>query len=314
MSALNLFAMPRNSRSGTLRIALMILALVLLVAALSSPEFLTRQNLSNVMAQTAPLVLASVGQMMVIVTGGLDVSNGAVVSLTTTLVAMPYPAAMTFSIALLAALSIGLINGFGVARLNVHPIIMTLATMSFAQGLALLLRPIPGGDVPSWLTALVNGDVAGVPLSLFWIGVPVAAAAWLLYRRPFGVHLFAAGGSAENARLNGINTQRIIIAAYLLSSLFAFIAGLYLAGRLSSGDAKVGNAFNLDSVTAVALGGAQLSGGVGSLLGTVVGALLVSLIGNAMNLSNISAFIQIGVKGLLLLAVVSLQRRKEIGL
>lgn len=314
MSKPSFLATPRNSRNGTLRIALVILAAVIVIASLSSSEFMTAQNISNIISQTAPLVLASVGQMMVILTGGLDVSNGAVVSLTTTLIAMPYPQPATFTLALVVALSIGLVNGFGVARLNVHPIIMTLATMSFAQGLALLLRPIPGGDIPVWLTTIVNGNVAGIPMALLWIAIPLALAAWLLYRRPFGVHLFAVGGNADNARLNGIKTERIIIAAYVLSSLFAFVAGLYLAGRLSSGDAKVGNAFNLDSVTAVALGGVQLSGGVGSLLGTVVGALLVSLIGNAMNLSNISAFIQLGVKGALLLAVVSLQRRKEIGL
>lgn len=314
MSVLTLLSTPSNSRSGTLRVAILILLVVLVVATVSSQEFLTTQNLVNVISQTAPLILASIGQMIVIVTGGLDVSNGAVVSLTTTLVAMPYSQPVNFGLALLAALTIGWVNGIGVAKLNVHPIIMTLATMSFAQGLALLLRPIPGGNIPSWLTKMVNGDLMGTPFALLWIVLPVAFASWLLYRRPFGVHLFAAGGNAENARLNGIKTQRIIMAAYLLSSLFAFIAGLYLAGRLSSGDAKVGNAFNLDSVTAVALGGVQLSGGVGSLLGTVIGAMLVSLIGNAMNLSNISAFIQIGVKGLLLLAVVSLQRRKEIGL
>lgn len=314
MSVLNLLTAPRNSRSGNLRFAFAILAVLVVIATASSPEFFTAQNIQNVIAQTAPLILASIGQMMVVVTGGLDVSNGAVVSLTTTLVAMPYNDAVNLSLAFGAALMIGLVNGYGVARLNVHPIIMTLATMSIAQGFALLLRPIPGGDVPAWLIGAVNGNLGIIPGSLFWVVVPACAAAWLLYRRPFGVHLFAAGGNAENARLNGIKTQRIIIAAYVLSSLFAFIAGLYLAGRLSSGDAKVGNAFNIDSVMAVALGGVQLSGGVGSLLGTVIGALLVSLIGNTMNLSNISAFVQLGVKGLLLLAVVSLQRRKEIGL
>lgn len=314
MSVLNLLSAPRNSRSGNLRFTFAILAVLVAIAAFSSPEFFTAQNVKNVIAQTAPLILASIGQMMVVVTGGLDVSNGAVVSLTTTLVAMPYHDAINLSLAFGAALMIGLANGYGVARLNVHPIIMTLATMSIAQGIALLLRPIPGGDVPAWLIGAVNGNLWAIPGSLLWIVVPACAAAWLLYRRPFGVHLFAAGGNAENARLNGIKTQRIIIAAYVLSSLFAFIAGLYLAGRLSSGDAKVGNAFNIDSVMAVALGGVQLSGGVGSLLGTVIGALLVSLIGNTMNLSNISAFVQLGVKGLLLLAVVSLQRRKEIGL
>jgi ribose transport system permease protein len=314
MKALTILAMSRDSRDGALRVSIAIFLAMLIIAATTSSEFLTGQNIGNLISQTAPLVLASVGQMMVILTGGLDVSNGAVMSLTTTIVALPYAKPLTLFLALGAALLIGAINGIGVTRLGVHPIVMTLSTMSFAQGLALLLRPIPGGDVPAWLSAGVNGSLAGIPFAVLWIVLPVAAAAWLLYRRPFGLHLFAAGGNADNARMNGIKTDRVIVSAYMLSSLFAFFAGLYLAGRLSSGDSKVGVAFNLDSVTAVALGGVQLSGGVGNLFGTIIGALLVSLIGNAMNLSNVSAFIQVAVKGLLLVVVVSVQRRKEIGL
>lgn len=314
MSALNILAVPVNSRNGTLRISLVIFLALCVLAAATSSEFLTSQNIANLISQTTPLVLAAVGQMIVIVTGGLDVSNGAVMSLVTTIVAMPYADTLTIPLALLAALAIGWINGLGVTKLRVHPIVMTLSTMSFAQGLALLLRPVPGGEVPHWLTASANGSVAGIPYATLWIVIPVAAASWLIYRRPFGLHLFATGGNADNARMNGIKSDRIVIWAYVLSALFAFIAGLYLAGRLSSGDSKVGLPFNLDSVTAVALGGVQLSGGVGSIAGTVIGALLVSLIGNAMNLSNVSAFIQVAVKGLLLIVVVSVQRRKEIGL
>jgi ribose transport system permease protein len=147
-----------------------------------------------------------------------------------------------------------------------------------------------------------------------WIAIAVVAGVLLLHRSRFGLHLFATGGNIENSRLNGVKTQRVIVLAYVLCSLFACFTGLFLAGRLSSGDPKVGAVFSLDSVTAVALGGISLAGGIGSAAGAIIGSLLVGMISNTMNLINVSAFVQSVIKGLLLLAVVTVQRRKQIGL
>ncbi|WEJ08382.1 ABC transporter permease (plasmid) [Sinorhizobium sp. M103] len=224
------------------------------------------------------------------------------------------PAFMRILLCIAVATAFGLVNGYGVARLNVHPIIMTLATMGIGQGLALIILPIPGGRVPDWLSTSVAGSIGPVPNTLVWLIVASLVAAWILYRRPFGLYLFAAGGNEFNARMNGVPVERTIINAYVLSALFACAAGMFLTGRLASGDPKGGATFGIESVTAVALGGVHLAGGIGSVFGTVVGAAILGLINNVMNLANVSAFLQSVAKGGLLLVLVVSQRRKTIGL
>jgi ribose transport system permease protein len=304
----------QNYRTGARHLSLLVLMAAIVLVAYSSNLFLSIANLSNLSSQIAPLLIASLGQTLVILTGGLDISNGAVIGLVTGLLVLDAPQWEAVTLAIGAAGVIGLVNGIGIAYFEVHPIIMTLSTMSFVQGLALIVIPVPGGVVPSWITACVVGDVAGIPLSLFWILGWSAFGGWILYRTRFGLHLFSIGGNATNARLNGVNTQRCVVAVYMLSALFAAAAGVFLAGRIASGDANVGATYGLDTITAVALGGTQLSGGIGSLGGTIIGTVLVGVMANGMNLTNVSAFLQTVLKGVLLLAVVCVQRRKEIGL
>jgi ribose transport system permease protein len=313
-SYLNLWRTDPNSRAGTLRISATVLLVVFLAALCTAPHLIAADNLSNLVSQSAPLLISTVGQALVIITGGLDISVGSVISLTTAICSFTLPAGLQFLLAGVMAVTVGLVNGIGIARLKVHPIIMTLSTMSICQGAALLLRPVPGGTVPGFLTTLVAGSIAGIPNALLWVVIVAGVGYVTLHRTRFGLHLFAIGGSEESARLNGVNVERATLAAYVLCSLFACVAGLFLAARLSAGDATAGNVFSLDSVTAVALGGIRLSGGIGNMIGATIGALLIGLIGNSMNLLNISAFLQTVVKGVLLLAVVCLQPRKNIGL
>ena len=303
-----------NHRTGARHLSFLVLAGAVILIALSSNLFLSPANLSNLVSQIAPLLIASLGQTMVILAGGLDISNGAVIGLVTGLLVLDLPQWQTIALAIGAASAVGLVNGVGVAYLRVHPIIMTLASMSFVQGLALLVRPVPGGVVPPWIPAAVIGDIGGVPYSLIWIILGASISGWILYRTRFGLHLFALGGDVTNSLLNGVQVRRTMVFAYVLSALFAAAAGIFLAGRIASGDAYVGGSYGLDTITAVALGGTQLSGGIGSLAGTIIGAVLLGVIGNGMNLTNVSAFLQTVVKGLLLLAVVCVQRRREIGL
>jgi ribose transport system permease protein len=303
-----------DQRTGARHLSFVVLLAVGVAASLFSRLFLSGTNLGNLATQVTPLLITSIGQTLVILTAGLDISVGAVVGITTAILVLDLPWWEVVLLALLVAAAVGAVNGIGVARLGVHPIIMTLSTMSFVQGVALLLRPVPGGIVPGRITFIVTGDVFGLPFSIFWLAIGIIAGGWILYRTQFGLHLFALGGNAENAALNGVRTQFATVAAYILSSLFAAVAGMFLAGRIASGDANVGASFGLDTITAVALGGTQLSGGIGSLAGTVIGAVLVGVIGNAMNLTDVSAFLQTVILGLLLLAVVCVQRRQEIGL
>lgn len=301
-------------RAGAIRLSIGTLLALVLASIVFLPDFLAADNLSNLLAQSTTLVISALGQTFVILTGGLDVSVGSIISVTTAIMTLEMPAFARIVLCVAVATAFGLVNGYGVARLNVHPIIMTLATMGIGQGLALIILPIPGGKVPAWLSASVSGSIGPVPSSLFWLVATSLIAAWILYRRPYGLYLFAAGGNEHNARLNGVPVERTIINAYVLSALFACAAGMFLAGRLASGDPKGGASFGIESVTAAALGGVHLAGGIGSILGTVVGAAILGIVNNVMNLANVSAFLQSVVKGLLLLVLVISQRRKTIGL
>lgn len=303
-----------DHRTGARHLSFLVLIAIIALVAFSSNLFLSPANLANLSSQIAPLLIAAVGQTLVILTGGLDISIGAVIGLVTGLIVLDAPQWQVVLLAIGASATIGLINGIGIAFLRVHPIIMTLSSMSFVQGLALLVRPVPGGTVPNWITASITGDIHGIPYSFLWIVGFSAIGGWLLYRTRLGLHFFALGGNASHAGLNGVRTRESTVAAYVLSSLFAAAAGFFLAGRIASGDANVGASYGLDTITAVALGGTQLSGGIGSLSGTIIGTVIVGVIGNGMNLTDVSAFLQTVIKGALLLAVVCVQRRKEIGL
>lgn len=301
-------------RAGAVHISIVTFAIMFLGAASTLDLFLNGENQRNLLAQSTTLVLAAIGQTFVLITGGLDVSIGSIISLTTAIMTLDLPGVVVLPIAVLAALTFGLINGVGVARFNVHPIIMTLSTMGIAQGVSLLVRPIPGGQVPVLLSTMVGGSLGPIPATVLWLLAGAAIGGWILYRTPFGLHLYAVGSHPSNARMNGVRVERTIIRAYLLSALFACAAGMFLAGRLASGDPRGGAVFGIDSVTASALGGVHLAGGIGSILGAVIGGGILVLVNNVMSLLNISAFLQSVVKGSLLLVLIIMQRRKMIGL
>ena len=301
-------------RSGSSRYTLGLPLLLFALLALAAPSFLATQNLVNVSGQIAALLVVSLGQMIVALVAGIDLSVGSVMSLAGCLVATQADPLWGVTLALALGLCVGLVNGLGVAVAGIHPLVMTLSTMTFLQGLAYLLLPIPGGAVPPVLGALANGNLWGVPRPLLWCAACALAVYLLLHRTRLGLHIFAVGANARSAHLNGVRAVAVVVSAYVVCSLLAVVAGIYLAARVSSGDPAMGAAFGLESVTAVALGGIQLTGGVGSILGVVTGALSLGLITNGINLLGISPFLRGTLTGLLLLAAVCAQRRKVVGL
>ncbi|MBZ9966395.1 ABC transporter permease [Mesorhizobium sp. B292B1B] len=309
----------RNTRQGQWGLPLLVALLISLWLSVQTTQFATAENLFNLVAQAMPLVIAAVGQLVVVLVGGLDLSVGSVISFTTAVLALDQPAIVLIPAVFVLAAFIGLINGLAITRFNVHPIIATLSTQYIVLGITRILRPVSGGTVPEIVIAAVSGSFLGIPYPVFW-GIVVMLLAWkLLYGSRYGLHLFAIGGGiasgAESAARNfGVSDRRNIILAYVVCSCFAAVAGVFLAGRIVSGDPNVGLLFELDTVTAVALGGTQLSGGIGSLHGTVIGALVMALLANGMNLANVSPFVQTAIKGGILLAVVGLQSRKKMGL
>lgn len=303
-----------HSRQGMWLLPLATVIALALCLAVRSETFMAPQNLQNLVGQATPLLLASLGQLMVVLIGGLDLSVGAVISLTTVILASDGPAWVVLPAVFAAAAAIGLVNGIAVSRLHVHPIIATLSTMSLVQGATLLIRPVAGGSVPGAVVSMVNAAPLGIPMSMFWSAAAITIGWKLAHGSRFGLHLFAVGGGPAVARSYGIGVHRVTITAYMLSSMFAAAAAVFLAGRVASGDPLIGELFAIESITAVALGGVQLAGGVGSVRGAITGVAFLSLLANGMNLENVSAFIQTVTKGLILLAVVALQPRKNIGL
>ncbi|WP_157803974.1 ABC transporter permease [Acidovorax sp. 69] len=288
--------------------------LLIVFLSLAASNFLAAQNLTNVTGQITALLIVTLGQMLVALVAGIDLSVGSVMSLAGCLIATQADPFTGTVLALLMGLCVGLVNGLGIAIAGIHPLIMTLATMTFLQGLAYLVLPIPGGQVAPALGQLVNGTAAGVPLPLLWCAACMLAVYVLLHRSRLGLHIFAVGAQARSAHLNGVQSRTVVVAAYVLCSLLAVVAGIYLTARVSAGDPTMGAAFGLESVAAVALGGVQLTGGVGSILGVVIGALSLGLITNGINLFGISPFLRGAVTGLLLLLAVCSQRRKVVGL
>ena len=292
-----------------------ILALMLAALSVIVPQsFYSGTNLSNLAGQLAPLFLVSLGQTFVLLGAGFDLSVGAVISLTSAILTLDLADPVKIPLAFAAAATVGLANGMGCVYLRVHPIIMTLATSSIIQGLALILLPTPGGVAPRVLVQMASGSFMGMSVGFWWIVAGIAFAVWLMHATTYGVRLYATGQDAQAAWMSGVSAPRIRVSTYVISALMAACAGAYLTGRLASGDPNVGSALGLDSVLGAALGGTLLSGGVGGPIGTIAGVLIIGLMNNGLNLAGVSPYYQFIMKGSMLILAVSLFRRKEAGL
>ncbi|MEU6782439.1 ABC transporter permease [Nonomuraea angiospora] len=294
-------------------------ALVVLVVALSllSPDFLSVTNLLNVGVQAAVTAILAFGQTFVIVTSGIDLSVGSVAALsaivlawTATVAGLPWPLATLVS--LLVGVVCGLVNAVLIAYGRLPPFIATLAMLGVARGLALVISagsPIPMPDAVSHL-----GDTAGgvLPVPVIVMLVMGVITAVILNRTYAGRAMYAIGGNEEAARLSGIKVDRQKLITYALSGGFAAVAGIVLASRLASAQPQAAAGYELDAIAAVVIGGASLSGGKGRALGTFVGALILAVLRNGLNLLSVSAFWQqvvIGVVIALAVLVDTLRRR-----
>ena len=305
---------PALTRSGLTLYNMGLPLLLLTLLSLALPDFRQLQNAQNFTGQLATPLLAALGQLFVALVAGIDLSVGSVVSLAGCIIATQPDALSGICLALLMGGLVGLINGCGVAYARVHPLVMTLSTATFLQGLAYLILPIPGGQIAAPLVQLANGNMLGLPYAVLWCAAAVLAVATLLYHSRIGLHLFATGGNPHSAYLNGVSVARMVVLAYVLCSLMAVVAGIYLTARVSAADPTMGASIALESVAAVALGGISLTGGIGSVSGVVLGAVSLGLMANGLNLFGVSPFFQGVLTGLLLLTAVSLQRRRHIGL
>ncbi|MEU2423218.1 substrate-binding domain-containing protein [Streptomyces sp. NPDC007851] len=294
-------------------------ALIVLVIAMSalSGDFLTTDNLLNVGVQAAVTAILAFGVTFVIVSAGIDLSVGSVAALSSTVLAWSatqngVPVAIAVVLAVLTGVAAGLLNGFLIAYGRLPSFIATLAMLSVARGLSLVISggsPIAFPDSVSHLGDTIGG----------WLPVPVLVmvgmgliAAFVLGRTYIGRSMYAIGGNEEAARLSGLRVSRQKLAIYALSGLFAAVAGIVLAARLSSAQPQAANGYELDAIAAVVIGGASLAGGTGKASGTLIGALILAVLRNGLNLLNVSAFWQQVVIGVVIALAVLLDtmRRK----
>jgi ribose transport system permease protein len=293
------------------------LIVVCAVMVFASDSFLSASNATNILRQVSINALIAVGMTFVILTGGIDLSVGAVMALSGTVAAGLMAGGAGGGVALAACIGIGLAfglaNGGFVARAGMPPIIVTLATMGIARGLALIYTggyPISG--LPDWMRWFGSGTVAGVQAPIV-IMVVVYAIGWVvLERMPFGRYVFAIGGNEQATRLSGVRVARTKLLVYAVSGVTAAIAGVVLTSRLFSGQPNAGQGFELDAIAAVVLGGTAIAGGRGSLIGTLLGALLLGVLNNGLNMMAVSPYVQTVVKGgIILLAIyIGRERRK----
>ncbi len=299
-----------------------LLVIAFIVFGTLSNEFLTTQNLTNLLRQSVYSILIALGQMLALVTGGFDLSVGTTVAMTSVVSATvmsalsagadPAWGAIVAGCAagLLAGMAVGLINACGVALAGVSPFIMTLGVQSIGLGVALSLT----GGVPVSGLPDAFGNLVGFG-SLFGISFPVLVTlvcSLLMYvvmtRTAIGNYFLAVGGNAKAAALSGVNTKGVLMVAYVLCALLASISGLLLTARVGSGEANLGGTMALESIAACVIAGVSLRGGTGRVENVVLGAIFIGVVENGMNLIGVQSYLQIVVLGLLLIFAVIADR------
>jgi len=296
-----------------------ILGLLVVFAMIASPLFLSARNLRNVfLVQPIGLGLASLGQAFVVISGGIDLSVGAVMSLLTSLAAGIYKANPGVPPVLIALMLValgagaGAVNGLIVVKLRIPPFMGTLATMSLFQGAVLFYAPRTIGGIPRSYRFISDGTVAGVPFSIILFVAIIAVCYYLLRKNRLGRHIYAVGSDPYVSQISGIPVQRVRFLAYLICGMLVGVASMYMAARMGGGGPKVGVGYELDTITAVVIGGVSLAGGAGNLLGTFAGVLIIGVFYNLMNLLDVNAYMQIILKGAVLIIAVSFYARKRV--
>jgi len=289
---------------------------LIIATSLLSDIFLTARNIQNLLRQVVSLGLVSVGQTFAILTAGIDLSIGSVVSMASCLttgmiLGRELLILPVVAFVMVLALFIGFCNGLVITRTRVHPLIVTLGMMSVVQGGLLLYTKSPVGSVPPVFDFLAWGKVWFIPFPIFLFAAVAAAGIYILRRTTLGRYMYATGGSEEVARLSGIKTDRVKIITYMICSFTAAVTGIFLASRMGMGDPLVGERYMLDSILPVLIGGTSLSGGKGGISATIAGVFILAILSNALNLLDVSAYWQWIVKGLIIIVAVAFYTQKR---
>ena len=289
------------------------LVAIVVIFGLLAPDFLSQRNLLNILQQSSINACLALGMTLVIISGGIDLSVGPTAAISAVICATLLVAGVPVPLAILAGLGIGvlcgLVNGVLVAYAGLQPFIVTLGTLSTYRAIALIYtggNPVLG--VPQGFRTLFNGTVAGIPNSVVMVAI-VALLAWVLLKKtPLGEYLLAVGGNEEAAYVAGVPIAVTKITAYVISGALAALASMILIGRLGAAEPILGNLWELDAIAAAAIGGASLMGGKGSVIGTLLGAIILGAMRNGLTLMNVQAFYQLLATGLIILVAMMIDR------
>jgi ribose transport system permease protein len=306
----------RTDRSLLLNTGFALAFVVLVVVASATSEsFLTESNLTNLLRQMVTTGLLSLGMLVVILTGGIDLSVGSIVGFAGIMAAglvadLPVPVAM--ALAVVAGAGFGVINGVLVARFRLAPFVVTLAALTTIRGFTYVYSETPISPVEANFLWLGTETLGPIPIAAM-IMLAAFAIGWVFLRRtPAGRAIVAIGGNQEAVRLAGISVQRHLLLAYAISGFCAGLAGVILASRVGIAQPSVGVAFELNAIAACVIGGASLAGGRGSVIGTLGGVLLLGLIDNLLTLYDVQSYWQQVLKGLIIALVVLARRQEEV--
>ncbi|SKA87024.1 ribose transport system permease protein [Clostridium sp. USBA 49] len=292
------------------------LIILCLIISIITPRFLTITNILNVLTQVSVNAIIAVGMCFVILTGGIDLSVGSILAITgaiaATLATKNVNVILNLLIVLLIGAFIGFLNGITVAKGKIQAFIVTLATMTVFRGVTYVYtKGTPISVIDSKFTFVGNGKIAGIPMPIILIIIVVLAAWYILNQTRYGRYVYAVGGNEDSARLSGINTVKIKTLVYVICGMTAALSGVVVTSRIGSASPNAGVGFELDAIAAVVLGGTSLSGGEGSVIGTIIGAMIIGVLNNGLNLINVSPFYQSIVKGLVILLAVMLDKKNK---
>ena len=296
------------------------LVLLCVVLACITDAFLTSRNLFNVLRQISVNVFLACGMTMIIILGCIDLSVGSTIAVAGCLCAgfitnMGMPTLLAVFLAILAGGVIGLVNGLIVSKTTSPPFIVTLATMNIGRGIARVYTQNKTISISDPTFSFIGtGYVFGIPIHVIFIVLIVIVTGLILTRTQFGRHIYAVGGNKTAAVYSGINASRVTLVVFLLSGIFAGMAGILTASRTFTGQYSLGDGAEMDAITAVILGGTSMNGGVGTLTGTIIGCVIVGVLNNGMNLLGIDSSWQYIVQGVVVLLAVFIDFFKKKGL
>lgn len=290
---------------------------ICIVLAILSPYFFTLTNIINVLNQVAIIGIIAVGATVVLLSGGLDLSTGAVVAVSGVLAAHfghpgQFPLIIPIMVSLITGLVFGFVNGALTSLGKIPPFIVTLGTMTIGRGVALLacdgMQVI---DLSDSYISLANSEIFGIPILIFLFVAVIVIFQFLLSMTKFGRHIYAVGGNETASHVSGLSINRIKILVYMLAGALAGFAGLLLSSRTIVGSPIAGQGYELDAIAAAVIGGTSTTGGVGKLAGTIIGALIIQVISNGLDMINVPSYYQQIVKGTIIIFAVFIDMRSR---